>query len=143
MPRYKRLFLLIASLMVSQGATAQEADISGKLLVELNAAETMEASCKLTFLMTNGLDLAIDKVVYEAVLFDTGGKVDRLTLFDFGSLPPARPRVRQFVVPDVTCEALGRVLFNGVNSCEGAGVEASLCETGLLATSRTDIEVSG
>ncbi|WP_299558927.1 hypothetical protein [uncultured Sulfitobacter sp.] len=140
---WKCLLILPSLVVLSQAGAAQETDIDGRVSVELNAAETIETSCKLTFLITNGLEQPIDTVVYEAVLFDADGQVNRLTLFDFGALPQARPRVRQFVVPKLTCEGLSRVLFNGANSCEGAEVEAAVCETGLLATSRTGIEVSG
>lgn len=141
----RRIRLLCAAplILAAQMATAQETDISGRLSVELNAAETTEGACKLTFLITNGLEAQIDKVVYESVLFGTDGQVDRLTLFDFGTLPPARPRVRQFVVPQITCEQLGRILFNGANTCEGAGIAAGICETGLIPSSRTQIEVLG
>lgn len=122
---------------------AQETDIAGKIAVELNAAQTTGAACTLTFLITNGLSQAIDRVVYETVMFDTDGQVNRLTLFDFGALPVARPRVRQFAVPDTDCEGLGRVLFNGANACEGAGLADGACGTALVPTSRTDIEVLG
>jgi len=143
MSHRKYVLFAAALLLASQSAVAQESDLDGRVSVELNAAETVEASCKLTFVITNGLEQAIDKVVYEAVLFDETGQVDRLTLFDFGSLPPARPRVRQFVVPELTCEGLGSVLFNGASTCEGADIVAGVCDTGLLATSRTNVGVSG
>ncbi|WP_246252339.1 hypothetical protein [Parasulfitobacter algicola] len=83
------------------------------------------------------------KVVYEAVLFDKNGQVNRLTLFDFGSLPSQRPRVRQFAVPQMTCENLGRVLFNGASTCVGDGLDETLCDNGFLPSSRIDIEVLG
>ena len=143
MPRIISLFWATTMVLAAQVATAQETDISGHLSVELNAAETTEQGCKLTFLITNGLEAAVDKAVYEAVLFDMAGQVDRLTLFDFGALPAARPRVRQFVVPETSCEALGRVLCNGASTCEGAGITQQTCETGLLPSSRTRIEVLG
>lgn len=133
---YAVLFLSLA-----QSAVAQEVDIAGRLSVELNAAETTNGACKLSFLMTNGFGATAEKVIYEAVLFDANGQVDRLTLFDFGRLPPARPRVRQFVLPDITCEGLSRILFNGANTCEG--LEEGQCETGLLPSTRTQIEVLG
>jgi hypothetical protein len=143
MPRITPILWAVPLLVAAQVALAQEADISGRVSVELNASETVEQSCKLTFLITNGLAGAIDRIVYEAVLFDVEGKVDRLTLFDFGALPVARPRVRQFVVPQVSCEQLGRVLFNGASACEGDGMAPDICETALLPSSRIGIEVLG
>lgn len=143
MARYFPLFCAIGVCVAGSFAKAEEIDITGKISVELNAAQTTEGACTLTFMITNGLSRPIEKVVYETVLFDKGGQVNRLTLFDFGTLPPARPRVRQFAVPDMTCDQLGRVLFNGAHACQGDGLVPKACESGFLPSSRTDIEVMG
>ena len=143
MSRFRTAILSLPLVIAAPLVAAQETDIKDQISVELNAAETTEDACKLTFMITNGLEAPVDKIIYEAVLFDTEGQVDRLTLFDFGTLPPARPRVRQFVVPQTTCEGLGRILFNGANACETAGSASGVCDTGLLPTSRTSIEVLG
>tara|TARA_Y100000588_G_scaffold313358_1_gene340449 strand:- start:216 stop:662 length:447 start_codon:yes stop_codon:yes gene_type:complete len=148
MPHFRSAFLAALSLTIAQGAAAETpaatpASASPALKVELNAADTTEANCKLTFLITNELSAPLDKAVYETVLFDREGTVNRLTLFDFGELPVGRPRVRQFVVPQITCENLGRILFNGAQSCDGAGIEAGTCESALAPATRTEIEVLG
>jgi hypothetical protein len=143
MSRFRTAILSLPLVIAAPLVAAQETDIKDQISVELNAAETTEDACKLTFMITNGLETPVDKIIYEAVLFDTEGQVDRLTLFDFGTLPPARPRVRQFVVPQTTCEDLGRILFNGANACETDGSASGVCDTGLLPTSRTSIEVLG
>jgi hypothetical protein len=49
------------------------------------------------------------------------------------------PRARQFDVPGLTCEGLGRVLINGVAECSGA----QACSEALTFGSRTDVEVIG
>lgn len=139
----KHLLAIGAALLFAESTAAQETDISGKISVELNAIQTTDSACNLTFLITNGMDQAIDKVVYETVLFDLEGQVNRLTLFDFGKLPPARPRVRQFAVPKITCDQLGQVIFNGANTCEIDGTAAPICEAGLLLSTRTRVKVSG
>ncbi len=123
-------------------ALAQEA-ADGQLSVELNAVETVESGCALTFLIQNGHADDIDAVVFETVLFDATGQVDRLTLFDFQALPSRRPRVRQFVVPGLACEGLGRVLFNGAETCTVAGADSPICENALTLSSRTDVEAIG
>ncbi|MFG6499311.1 hypothetical protein ACGYK1_09120 [Sulfitobacter sp. 1A13191] len=148
MPHFRSAFLAALSLTIAQGAAAETpaatpASAAPALKVELNAADTTEANCKLTFLITNELSAPLDKAVYETVLFDREGTVNRLTLFDFGELPVGRPRVRQFVVPQTTCENLGRILFNGAQSCDGAGIEAGTCESALAPATRTEIEVLG
>lgn len=134
---------LVSIWMLTVSASAQETDLSDKIAIELNAIETGEAACTLTFMITNGHSVAIDQLVFETVLFDDQGQVDRLTLFDFGALPVARPRVRQFAVPDTACDKLGRVLFNGLHTCTAEGLDQSICANGLVPSSRTAIEVLG
>lgn len=124
-------------------ANAEQNGAIGKISAELNRAQTTSDACTLTFVITNGLGQPIDKVVYETVLFDKDGRVDRLTLFDFGMLPSARPRVRQFAMPQIACDQVGRVLFNGVHTCKVEGVDQQVCEINLMPSSRIDIEVLG
>jgi hypothetical protein len=143
MPRFRFAFLAAPLVLSAQIACAQQADIDGHIAVELNAAETSADACTLSFMVTNGWKTPVEKAVYEVALFDKEGQVSRLTLFDFGALPPGRPRVRQFAVPQTSCENLGRVLFNGASTCEGDGIAPDVCETGLRPSSRTDIEVLG
>ena len=89
MSRFRTAILSLPLVIAAPLVAAQETDIKDQISVELNAAETTEDACKLTFMITNGLETPVDKIIYEAVLFDTEGQVDRLTLFDFGTLPPA------------------------------------------------------
>ena len=127
------------------GAPAQATDTAapGGISLELNTAKTDGAACTLTFLVENTLPAPLASLVYEAVLFDGDGLVDRLTLFDFGELPAGRPRVRQFAVPGVACEGLGMILINGADSCVGDGIAPDTCDKGLMLRSRTAIEVTG
>lgn len=132
----------LTALMICGPAMAQEAQ-GAKVSIELNALESVEGGCRISFFIQNGHDAEITQAVYEAVLFDSEGRVDRLTLFDFGALPAARPRVRQFVIPDLTCSGFGRLLINGVQSCTGDGLPEGACSTDLELSSRTDVEVLG
>ena len=139
---HARLLALVMAVSTFQVA-ADEVDLTGKVAIELNTVSEGEGNCTLTFMVINGHSVGIDKLVFETVLFDADGAVDRLTLFDFGALPVGRPRVRQFAVPNLTCGDLGRVLFNGLHTCEAEDLNASTCANGLVPTSRVEIEVLG
>ena len=132
----------LALCLLGNHAAAQETH-GAHVSIELNALEQVETACRISFLVQNGLAHNIDQAVYEAVLFDRDGRVDRLTLLDFGALPSARPRVRQFLVSGLDCASLGRLLVNGVETCAGPDLPANACETGLDLRSRTDVEVLG
>lgn len=124
-------------------ALADETQATKAVSIELNAVKPSEGGCTLTFLAQNGYESGIEKVVYETVLFDNAGQVDRLTLFDFGALPAGRPRVRQFTVSGLTCDGLGQILINGAHTCDTADLGDDACEAGLILNTRTEIEVIG
>lgn len=137
-----RAAVILAACLSAAPALAQEAQ-GAHISIELNAVEPVEDACRISFLVRNGHGHDIGQAVYEAVLFDTQGRVDRLTLFDFGALPAARPRVRQFVVPGLACASLGSLLINGAETCAGDDLPAGACSDGLALHSRTDVEVLG
>lgn len=141
--KHKILALAFFSVLLI-GNPVSSQDVQGAhVSIEINALEPVEDACRISFLVQNGHDADIDKAVFEVVLFDTEGRVDRLTLFDLGALPTARPRVRQFVVPGLACASLGRLLVNGVETCAGDGLPDNACSTNLELRSRTDVEVLG
>lgn len=142
MPHRPMPLAMALALLIGTAAGAQDSQ-GAHLSIELNALEPVEDACRISFLIQNGHPADIDSAVFEAVLFDAAGRVDRLTLFDFGALPAARPRVRQFVVPGLACPSLGRLLINGAQSCTGAGLPAEACVRGLELRSKTDVEVLG
>ncbi|MGP1357286.1 hypothetical protein [Roseicyclus sp.] len=142
--RGKAACAAILSAALASGAAAQEAvqQAVPALGIELNRVLQVEGACRLTFLAENGLGADLGQVVFETVLFTTDGAVERLTLLDLGALPAGRPRVREFDMGGLSCDALGRVLINGVDTC--AGAEASACAEGLSVESRVDgVEVIG
>lgn len=129
--------------IMSTAALAQAETASAQISVELNTVNQVETGCQLTFLTSSGHEGGVEKVVFETVLIDTNGAVSLLTLFDFGALPPARPRVRQFVIPQQQCSALGSILINGVTTCSAPDLDEGACEAGLTVSSRTDVELIG
>jgi hypothetical protein len=131
----------ILSAALATGAAAQEE--APALQVELNRAVAVEGACRLTLVATNRLGADLDQVVFETVLFTRDGAVERLTLLDLGALPAGRPRVREFDMTGLGCDDLGRVLFNGVDTCAGS-VDEGACAAGLNIESRIErVEVIG
>lgn len=134
-----RLALVVSSCLVAAAPALAESAASPRLSLELNRVDALDGACRLTFMAENGLGADLAALALETVLIATDGQVERLTLFEFGALPDGVPRVRQFDVPGLSCEGLGRVLINGVAQCEGA----ETCDGALVLGSRTDVEVIG
>ncbi|MCA0043958.1 hypothetical protein [Celeribacter litoreus] len=136
-------YLFAALLAVCASSPALADETTGKLSVEINAVETVDGGCRLSFLLQNGLPSDLTETVFETVLFDQAGQVSQMTLLDFGVLPMNRPRVRQFVLSGTACTEIGGVLINGAQSCQGETVSNDACEEALEVTSKTEIEVLG
>lgn len=143
MPAIIRLLVAVVLVMPSvayaQSATAAPPGLS----LELNAVQDVEGACRFTFVAQNASGADIDKAVFETVIFDTTGVVVRLSLFDFRDLPEGRPRVRQFDVPAITCDAISQTLINGTSSCVVGGAESDLCSDGLTLSSRITMKLLG
>lgn len=121
----------------------QTAAPSAVLSIELNTLTQKDTACRMIFLVENTLKADLETAVFETVLFKTDGGVERLTLFDFQTLPQGRPRVRQFDIPNAKCESFGRVLINDVHSCKGDGITGADCIKGLKLSTKTSVEVLG
>jgi hypothetical protein len=106
--------------------------------IELNAVEDRAGGCRMTFVATNGLGADLSALVLEAVIFSPEGLVARLVLLDFQDLPQARPRVRQFDLPDLECAKVGQILINQVGSCTGQDLPEQACADALQTSSRID-----
>lgn len=133
--------LPLLCLLAATPAWSQTLD-AGALTVELNTTQASDNACTLSFMVTNETGAAIDKAVFETVLFGPSGAVQSMTLFDFGTLPEKRPRVRQFAVPNLACADLSRILFNGANTC--TATDPNICDSTLTPVSRVStVEVLG
>jgi hypothetical protein len=136
------ILLLVAAAPEVASAQSSE-DAPTHLFLELNAVQDVGEACRLTFLAHNETGSSIDQAVFETVIFDTLGGVVSLSLFDFRDLPLDRPRVRQFDLPGMACDTVGRALINGANSCIVDGVESAVCNETLMLGSRLEVELLG
>lgn len=134
---------VLVAMLLGFACMAQAQDQTPGLSIELNTVAEANGGCQLTFVAKAGFENGVEKAVFETVLFDKEGAVNRLTLFDFDAIPAGRPRVRQFVIPELACTDLGQILINGVNTCEAPGMESAACAAGLSVSSRIGVELIG
>lgn len=132
----KSLAAALCSLTLGTSPAIAE-DLPTQTQIDLNAIEALPDACRLV--LTAQAPKEISSLIVETVLFDQSGRVTLLTLFDFDKLPADKLRVRQFDIPQTQCSDLSRILFNGVDTCEGPGCTAGL---GVLSKVK-EIEVLG
>jgi len=133
-------FLLLAScLTVSAQNGSQNGALPGRIELELNRLSPSGQGCLMTFVVRNGFSARLDKSAFEMVIFNGDGLVERMTVFDFGALPTGKTVVRQFEMPNMVCDGIGRILVNGAKACTGEGISPDTCIGTLKAESKADI----
>ena len=136
-------YFLVASIFSTLFSVCNAELLEQKFSLQLNSVQTIENSCRLTFVVDNQTEKDISELVFETVLFSQQGEVIFFTLFDFGEVPYGIPRVRQFDVPSYSCEDVNQVLINGIDKCvfSNSGVEE--CKLRLETSSRSEIGFLG
>ena len=136
-------YFLVASIFSTLFSVCNAEFLEQKFSLQLNSVQTIENSCRLTFVVDNQTEKDISELVFETVLFSQQGEVIFFTLFDFGEVPYGIPRVRQFDVPSYSCEDVKQVLINGIDKCvfSNSGVEE--CRLKLETSSRSEIGFLG
>lgn len=126
---------LAGAMALTTATPAQET--AGGLLLELNALQSSESGCRVTFLATNNLGRPLSKAGFEVALFDAEGAIDRLVSLDFKALANGKTKVLQFELQDLQCDAVSRILVNDVGACEGEGLAPDACLARLATSTRT------
>lgn len=110
---------------------AQSAD--SKVRLELNAAETAEKTCRLTFVAENQSPDALDSMKLDLAVFNPQGIIQRRLVTEMGPLRAAKTMVRTFVL-EGPCGQIGSILVNDVTAC--APADSGACLDGLNLASR-------
>lgn len=141
----RRLLVLLALIVGCTAAQAQNADQpgseanSGTVAVELNRVQDVDGACRLTLVFTNALEVRVDTLALETVLFDADGQVDRFVGLQSEPLSPGKIQVQQYDVRDAECQSFGRLLLNDISACSVQGVEEGECLELIAPSSRIDI----
>lgn len=109
------------------------------IALELNAAKSTANACRMSFLFRNDLAAEIGDLALEVVFFNADGLVERFFVLKSGRLPRGKSRVRQFDMPQITCDGISRILVNDVAACEGEALTPQSCLDALNVTSRGKI----
>ena len=104
-------------------AGAQE----GRLTVELNKTEAVEAGCRSYFLFRNRSGHTLAEFEMSLAILDTDGVIDRLLTIDAAPLPDGRTTLKLFEIPEIACERIGEILLHDIPACRPQNAEAADC----------------
>lgn len=97
-------------------AAAAESGVS----VELNRLEAKDTTCRVSIVVANPGDKAMDSLKLDLVFFDKEGVISRRLAVEAGPVRAAKTSVKLFEATDTPCDGVSRVLLNDVTACGGA-----------------------
>ena len=127
----RRALLSMLFVAASWGAHA----VAEPVRIELNALETTDTGCRVSFLIENKNPRALEALRAELAVFNRSGVVQRRMLVDLGPLRQAKTIVKSFVT-EQRCDDIGSMLVNDVSVC--TPIERDTCLDALELTSRVE-----
>ena len=123
----------IHALLVLPFFLATFAHADEMMRVELNAAESAENRCRLTFLIENKAKNPVESLKLDLALFNAEGVVQTRMVTEMAPVRPMKTIVRTFSI-DGECKQIGSILVNDVTACVPGNPNA--CLDGLELASR-------
>lgn len=108
--------------------------------IELNKLEPLETACRAYLLFENRSPANFQSLKLDLVMFNPEGIINRRLAVEGGPLPAEKTSVKLFDIEGVSCDAVSRVLLNGVLSCSDGEGERANCLQIIEPASRSGTE---
>lgn len=108
----------------------------GRIGVELNKLEPAGDACRAYLLLSNGTATAFTSLKLDLVTFDAEGIVQRRVAVEAAPVAAGKTSLKVFDISGTSCPSIGRMLLNGVLSCEGAKKQPADCLALVSVSSR-------
>lgn len=93
--------------------------------VELNALESVQERCRMSFVIGNEAPESLDNLKLDLAVFNPDGIVHRRLVVELGPVRGEKTMVKAFEL-DSPCAQLGSILVNDVTECAPAAATACL-----------------
>lgn len=131
--RRQSMWMLSLALLAAMAVDAAAIGAEGPINVELNAAENVQNSCRLSFVIENKSETAIETFKLDLATFGREGTIQRRMVVDMGPLRGSKTIVKSFVLEN-DCGQIGSLLVNDVTAC--APGDPGACLDRLTLSSR-------
>jgi hypothetical protein len=130
----KRVVLALAAILAVPAALlAASNEPADSIRVELNSLESVQGRCRMSFVIENKGEAAIDSLKLDFAVFGTNGVVQRRLVAELGPLRRAKTVVKAFEI-EGDCASIGSLLVNDVTVCTPG--DAGACLDRLALASR-------
>lgn len=120
-----RSALLVFAFVQFLTAGALYATPDEPIRLELNVLESADGRCRVSFVLENKSQAALESLKLELAVFNRDGIVQRRLATEMGPVRGAKTVVKAFLV-DGACEDIGSILVNEVTACTPGDANACL-----------------
>jgi hypothetical protein len=128
-----RLTLFVFAFVQFLTAGAVYATADEPIRLELNVLESADGRCRVSFVLENKSQAALESLKLELAVFNRDGIVQRRLATEMGPVRGAKTVVKAFLV-DGACDEIGSILVNEVTACTPG--DANACLDRLALSSR-------
>ncbi len=115
------------------------AEPSNTIHLELNKLQPSPDGCQTHLVLHNDRASELQSLKLEFAVFGTDGVVQKSVALPISFLPPGKTRYQAFVLDDLPCGVIGRILLNDVRDCHDRAGPLEECLSGLILNNRTDV----
>jgi hypothetical protein len=127
------LSLLAPVLFASAMAAAAPAPAEDSIRLELNAAESVQNRCRLSFVIENKSESPFETLKLDLGVFSREGIIQRRLVTEMGPVLRIKTMIKAFEI-DGDCGQVGSILVNDIAACSPG--EPNFCLERLLLSSR-------
>ena len=109
----------LATTLIASLAAPYPASAASGVSIELNRLEARDGGCRVSLVVGNPGDKALDSLKLDLVFFDKDGVISRRLAVEAGPVRAAKTSVKLFDASETQCDAVGRLLLNDVTACGG------------------------
>jgi len=128
--RLLTILLVLASPTLAPAAPAAPDD---PIRLELNAAESVQNRCRLSFVIENRSEMPIETLKLDLGVFNREGIIQRRLVTEMGPVLRVKTMIKAFEI-DGDCGQVGSILVNDIAAC--APGEPNFCLERLVLSSR-------
>lgn len=107
----------LVSVVAIAAMTAAPALAASNVSLELNRFEQKDAACRISLVIGNPGDKALESLKLDLVFFDKDGVISRRLAVEAGPVRASKTSVKLFDLPDTPCDSVAKLLLNDVTAC--------------------------
>lgn len=130
----------IALLFSCAASITMAAETINHLLIDLNKLEKSQQDCRISLVFENKTHFFYNTFYMDLAFFNKNGVISQRITVDAAPIRNKKITIKEFDVPQLSCNKIERVLLNSITQCELAKGKKTDCMDRIKIKSSSQIE---